>query len=127
MSLGEWASVRVIPPGNEFHPLSVSVADNETEIARYFPIRATVSFSAPCSVGYWFVFCRGKGPYPIGGGNWSLRNDDKASLLVVAGGTGISGWLSKLRCSEIKIWRECHLVWCVRHKSDYVALWTGCH
>jgi hypothetical protein len=45
---------------------------------------------------------------------------NEAALLLLAGGTGVTGWLPALaRCHPR---RRCHLVWCVQTTADYLAL-----
>lgn len=79
------------------------------------------------------------GPFPSGGGNWILpglyvsdvpstvssRDHDTPALLLLAGGTGITGWLPALeavRNGNIAIRQQTHLVWCVKTEADYLAL-----
>eukprot|EP00466_Bigelowiella_natans_P011470 jgi/Bigna1/78376/fgenesh1_pg.54_\ len=99
-----------------------------------------------------------EGPFPVGGGGWSLRdgidsgalitdssrdckghNNDTA-LLLIAGGSGIIGWLPGLcdtsavaagdgeekgtKGENVSDGRQhrCHLIWCVRKETDYKAL-----
>ena len=79
------------------------------------------------------------GPFPSGGSNWILpglylsdmpstvssRDHDAPALLLLAGGTGITGWLPALeavRNGNIAIRQQTHLVWCVKTEADYLAL-----
>ncbi|XRB13299.1 ferric reductase [Pseudoscourfieldia marina] len=70
------------------------------------------------------------GPYPFGGG-WALQHESTATLLI-AGGTGVTGWLpilNAIRSNHRATSKEycyanmkCHLVWCVHDEADYRAL-----
>jgi ferredoxin-NADP reductase len=79
------------------------------------------------------------GPFPSGGSNWMLpglrpsdlrstvssRDHDIPALLLLAGGTGITGWLPALeaaRDGNITVGQQIHLVWCVHTEADYLAL-----
>ena len=60
------------------------------------------------------------GPFPTGGGNWSLA--DEPALLLIAGGTGVYGWLPALAGVDGAAGRQVHLAWCVKTDADYLAL-----
>ena len=75
------------------------------------------------------------GPYPFGGGSWTLGNggslgrgnghEDEPSLLLLAGGTGVTAWLPALKSGgsgASRMQRRVHLVWCVRTEGDLAAL-----
>ena len=63
------------------------------------------------------------GPYPFGGGAWSLSAEggEQPALLLLAGGTGVTAWLPALSSAR-PAGRRCHLVWCVQDGRDYLAL-----
>ena len=70
------------------------------------------------------------GPFSFGGGGWSLSDTRRGgrqghhpepTLLLFAGGTGVTGWLPALAANGRAAHRT-HLVWCVRDKADYLAL-----
>jgi len=64
------------------------------------------------------------GPFPFGGGPWSLSGGGgggEPALLLLAGGTGVTGWLPALAAAASE-GRPCRLVWCVQNEADYHAL-----
>ena len=65
------------------------------------------------------------GPFPFGGGVWSpsgiRRGEHAPRVLLLAGGTGICGYLPPL-ADAARLGSRPHLVWCVRSAADYLAL-----
>eukprot|EP00520_Triparma_pacifica_P018179 CAMPEP_0118671024 /NCGR_PEP_ID=MMETSP0785-20121206/21781_1 /TAXON_ID=91992 /ORGANISM="Bolidomonas pacifica, Strain CCMP 1866" /LENGTH=566 /DNA_ID=CAMNT_0006565881 /DNA_START=392 /DNA_END=2092 /DNA_ORIENTATION=+ len=139
---GQWASIRVAALGREFHPLSV-VSSSRIDGSTY--LSALVS----TKVGNWskalskladfeghgsFLEVEVDGVHPVGGGDWSFRgsmqeidNDNDVDLgqpaiLLIAGGTGVYGWLQGLATSVASGRRCVHLIWCVTQEPDYEAL-----
>ena len=156
---GQWVWMRVLPLGREYHPLSVAhISTSSSEGKSEVKLSMIVSSKA----GNWsgaLVNLANKdhqntstfeaevsGPYPCGG-RWSLLdsevkglkkvvnragNDHKEFLLLLAGGTGITGWLQALRVASdgsVSGHRRCRIVWCVQTEADYLALagWLPCH
>lgn len=132
---GQWASVSVLPLGKEAHPLSVAVYTIR-ERERALELCAVVSSQA----GDWSralaTFSEEQlassfevevaGPFPVGLGNWEWSSADikghkHPALLLLAGGTGLNGWLPGL-ATAARTGRRCRLVWCVRKAEDYHAL-----
>lgn len=142
---GEWALLRVLPLGREMHPLSVSWSASSSPLSSSAActsnaITATRSAELPLSLraliaggaGDWSrkladlsradtgtLAVEMVGPFRAGGGDWSLS--EEPALLLVAGGTGVFGWLpmlGKAGCTD----RYVHLVWCVKTEGDYLAL-----
>lgn len=124
---GKWALVRVLPLGREWHPLSLTLPLSKS--------RSQLCMLISSSAGNWSTSLAAlarshsaievnvAGPFAVGGGLWSLSSevsDDEHELLLVAGGTGVTGWLPCLmaRTSSYRT----HLVWCVQKQSDYLAL-----
>ena len=157
---GQWVSMGLIPLGRESHPLSVasislkwSTSKDGGKKAR---CRAELSMFVSAKAGDWSealaTLCAKEsdhtasfqaevsGPYPCGGGHWSLPGSElrdfpeeksvectngNSALLLIAGGTGIAGWLPALKASANNFnsrYGSCHLVWCVKTKGDYLAL-----
>ena len=157
---GQWVSMGLIPLGRESHPLSVasislkwSTSKDGGKKAR---CRAELSMFVSAKAGDWSealaTLCAKEsdhtasfqaevsGPYPCGGGHWSLPGSElrdfpeeksvectngNSALLLIAGGTGITGWLPALKASANDFnsrYGSCHLVWCVKTKGDYLAL-----
>ena len=131
----QWASVRILELGKEFHPLSVALSrDNATTYLTALVSgksgdwsRRLASLAKSCGGEETFEV-EFKGPYPSRDDNWSFMaasdandEEEEPSLLLIAGGTGIFGWLPGLM-SASKTGRDCHLVWCVQREADYVAL-----
>lgn len=136
---GQWVSLRVPALSRESHPLSLSMPASRS------PRELSVLVSA--ASGDWSrelaeISQSGSfeveiaGPYPCGGGIWSLSGRGgcepprEPSLLLLAGGTGVAGWLQALATARAA-GRPCHLVWCVRSEADYRSLeerlpLTGC-
>ena len=120
---GEWALVRVLPLGRETHPLSVAVS----------PRGAGFSALVTASAGDWSTQlaalagagtgCRCEvevaGPFLAGGGDWSLATEP--ALLLLAGGTGVWGWLPALTAADAGAGRMVHLVWCVSFNLNPVG------
>ena len=139
---GQWVSLRVEPLGREHHPLSVAVAGSGDGSGDTAALTLVVSAQA----GDWTRALVGlaesptrsfevdvAGPYPFGGGGWSLSEEcsdgsQEPPLLLVAGGTGVTGWLPALASAGAN-GRRCHLVWCVQNEADYRALsgWLPSH
>ena len=127
---GEWALVRVLSIGREAHPFSVAVSSNGTRLSALVAAGAgdwSTSLAAlaqrMCSDddGYE-VSVEVTGPFAVGGGDWSLVHEP--ALLLVAGGTGVFGWLPALASADANAaaGRLVHLVWCVKTEADYLAL-----
>ena len=111
---GLWAMVRVLPLGRESHPLSVAV-----EGGRMSTVVTTRNGDWSKRLGTLkktTFKVEVDGPYPNGGGEWSLWRGEERMLLV-AGGTGVFGWLPLLRKARNK-----RLVWCVKTYADYMSL-----
>lgn len=124
---GQWVSVRVAPLGKEWHPLSVTTSATGSEQLLSVVVsaragnwsQALAALAQPATSSFDVEV---GGPYPMGGGGWSLSGDPRQpALLLLAGGTGVTGWLPTLAaaggCS-----RRCHLVWCVQNEADYRVL-----
>ena len=60
------------------------------------------------------------GPFLVGGGNWSLL--EEPALLLLAGGTGVFGWLPALEEANVGGDRYVHLVWIVKTEADYRSI-----
>ena len=125
---GEWALVRVLPLGREAHPLSVAVS---TEGGCATQLTALVTASAgdwshqlaALSAGETGGGCKVEvnGVSGVGGGDWSLM--EEPALLLVAGGTGVWGWLPALaKANAAAGSRKVHLIWCVQTEADYLSL-----
>ena len=116
----------MVPLGLESHPLSVCMS-GETQLSVLVSSRAgDWSHSLATllqSVSSFEVEVAG--PWPAGGGDWSLSGDcgggQEPALLLLAGGTGITGWLPGLAAARAT-GRPCHLVWCVQSEADYLSL-----
>ena len=138
---GQWISLRVVALGREFHPLSVaSVPSPAAGTDTRAPARRELSVIVSAKAGDWTQALAAHtqlanlevevaGPYPFGGGDWSLIEEEyhrssrgAPALLLIAGGTGITGWLPALTSSGSNAGRPCHLVWCVQNEADYHAL-----
>ena len=135
---GQWVSLRVVPLGRESHPLSVGLPLNRNAAELSLLVsaqagdwtRALVALSRPPSNRFEVEV---SGPYPAGGGRWSLCGDAgsgvdgqrEPALLLLAGGTGVNGWLPMLAATGDTAAghrRFCHLVVCVQNEADYRAL-----
>ena len=128
---GQWVSMRVVPLGKEWHPLSVTTESDTSATGSEQVLSVVVSARA----GNWSQALAAlaqpatssfdvelAGPYPHGGGGWSLSGDPRQpALLLLAGGTGVTGWLPTLAAAGGGS-RRCHLVWCVQNEADYRAL-----
>ena len=126
---GEWALVRVLPIGREAHPLSVAVSNNGTRLSALVAAGAgdwSASLAALAQMAGGGNGCEVQvevtGRFAVGGGDWSLVNEP--ALLLVAGGTGVFGWLPALALADANAaaGRQVHLVWCVKTEADYLAL-----
>jgi NAD(P)H-flavin reductase len=140
---GQWVSLRVLPLGREVHPFSVAAiaANNGNDDAVQLSVlvstragdwtRALVELTASPESSRFEVELAG--PYPFGGGDWSLSGEAAAAdsrqppaLLLLAGGTGVSAWLPSLEPRAVRDrgsrQRHLHLVWCVQSVEDYQAL-----
>ena len=122
---GQWALVRVLRLGREFHPLSVAVSttDNRTELSAVVSAQAgdwseaLAALTPPADSSFDVVVL---GPFP-GGGSCTLTDSQEPALLLLAGGAGVAGWLPGLAAAS-RNGRRCHLVWCVQTEGDYLAL-----
>jgi hypothetical protein len=109
---GEWALVRVLSLGKEVHPFSVAVSANGAGLYALIATGAgdwskqlgtlaskgpTILASSQGGPAITEVAVELTGPFPVGGGDWSLL--DEPALLLVAGGTGVLGWLPALAAS----------------------------
>ena len=125
---GEWALVRVVPLGKEAHPLSVAVSSSGPRLSALVAAGAgnwsTSLASLVQSIGTDEVQVEVTGPFAVGGGDWSLVREP--ALLLVAGGSGVFGWLPALASADASAGagRLVHLVWCVKTEADYQALAT---
>ena len=127
---GRWVSLRVAPLGHEWHPLSVtsSASGSGAELSAVVSARAgdwtraLADLCAPPAAARRFEV-EVAGPYPFGGGAWSLSAEggEQPALLLLAGGTGVTAWLPALSSAR-PAGRRCHLVWCVQDEADYLAL-----
>jgi hypothetical protein len=118
----------VLPLGREAHPLSVAVlstTNTSTTLILVVSARAgdwsrALATLAQSQVSSFEVDLGG--PFAHGG-SWALSGSGRqeASLLLLAGGTGITGWLPALATAGATE-RQCHLVWCVQREADYQAL-----
>tara|TARA_B110001452_G_C15228428_1_gene425708 strand:- start:346 stop:2553 length:2208 start_codon:yes stop_codon:yes gene_type:complete len=132
---GQWVSLRVAPLGTEWHPLSVTTPADGSEAALCVVVsvragdwsRALADLcSKPATASFDVEL---DGPFAFGGGSWSLSGEGgcQPPLLLLAGGTGVTGWLPALAAaaassSSSSSGRPCHLVWCVQDRADYLAL-----
>ena len=122
---GEWALVRALPLGMETHPFSVSVG-----------VSGKMSALVAASAGDWSrgladlarsgagrssasIQLEVSGPFRVGGGDWSLT--EEPALLLIAGGTGIFGWLNTLTEANCQ-GRYVQFVWIVKTEEDYCSL-----
>ena len=140
---GQWASVSVLPLGREAHPLSIAVHASDDMTSFYAVVSAR---SGDWSAALAALAQKGNdsgngsdkganpsmcsfevdvaGTFPAGGGKWSLdaqAEEQGPELLLLAGGSGITGWLPGL-ATAASTGRCCHLVWCVRNAEDYYAM-----
>ncbi|EOD21096.1 hypothetical protein EMIHUDRAFT_241644 [Emiliania huxleyi CCMP1516] len=120
---GEWA----LPLGTEWHPLSVTSAGGRTAgLSALVSARGgdwTKALVHLCATTGSFEV-ELAGPFPFGGGPWSLSGGGgggEPALLLLAGGTGVTGWLPALAAAASE-GRPCRLVWCVQNEADYHAL-----
>lgn len=138
---GQWASVRVVSLGREAHPLSIAHIASAGSITEYTFIISTRAGDWSKALGDALsaqtaatdLEVEMAGPFPFGGGSWSLHDSwscrkrgtdsigTQATLLLIAGGTGVTGWLPGLALTG-RAGRRCHLVWCVRSEADYRSL-----
>ena len=126
---GEWALVRVLPLGREAHPLSVAVSSSGPRLSALVAAGAGDWSTSLASLVQMLgndsgaeVQVEVSGPFAVGGGDWSLVHEP--ALLLVAGGTGVFGWLPALASADANAaaGRVVHLVWCVKTEADYLAL-----
>jgi len=137
---GQWLSLRAPTAlGREWHPFSVAGLRRRDDDG---PLVDEISLVISARQGDW---SRGlaaiaaktgeveaapmevevQGPFEAAG-DWSLLDDNAAcrqQLLMLAGGTGITGWLPGLQAhlasgSAVRY----RLVWCVQTEADYLAL-----
>ena len=113
-SHGQWASVRINTLGDDFHPLSLTVVQQEG-LTTY---RAIVSAQGGdwsqslvnlAQDGVCTCQIEMKGPYPAS--NWLCATDGsvKTVTMLIAGGTGITAWLPVLHDFS-RSGRQCRLV-----------------
>ena len=149
---GRWASIRVVSLGRESHPFSVAsvsaagsfsvvVSANSGDwsgelaaLARGDDDENANAAERGCSSSGTEFDVEVSGPFPSGGGGWSLPGANKyppveggepaPELLLIAGGTGITGWLPAMEAaaSAAASGLGCRLVWCVKTEADYLAL-----
>lgn len=123
---GEWALVRVAALGRESHPLSVVMSADGTlsalVTARAGDWSGQLAALSDTEDGDGGSTCEVEiiGPFAAGGGDWSLS--EEPALLLLAGGTGVFGWLPSMRDANECTCRQVHLVWCVKTEADYRAL-----
>ena len=138
---GEWVSLRILPLGREMHPLSLTASDcsdddhNDNKFTAIISAKAgdwsrRLAHLARTDLAHDGFQVEVDGPYPFGGG-WALQHESTATLLI-AGGTGVTGWLpilNAIRSNHRATSKEycyanmkCHLVWCVHDEADYRAL-----
>jgi hypothetical protein len=137
---GQWALVRIVSLGREAHPLSIAridSADGVTECTFVISSWAgdwtrALGATLPTQTATAAVEVEVAGPFPFGGGSWSLvappdcgngsaSGGAGVALLLIAGGTGVTGWLPML-ASAGSAGRRCHLIWCVQSVADYRSL-----
>ena len=133
---GMWILLRALPLGKEKipfwkerHPLSVtqSASGNPSELCVVVSAQGgnwSQALAATSQVSTSTIQVEIAGPFAFGGGQWSLHGDcdgtrPEGGLLLLAGGTGVTGWLPALAKSDE---RQVHLVWCVQTMTDYLAL-----
>jgi hypothetical protein len=135
---GQWASVRVVSLGREAHPLSIAritSAGDVTECTFVITSRAgdwSRALGATLSTQTTAAELQVEmaGPYPFAGGSWSRYDPPNCgnggdgagvTLLLIAGGTGVTGWLPIL-ASAGGPGRRCKVIWCVHSEADYWSL-----
>ena len=117
---GQWASLRVVQLGCEFHPVSVvrtrshlfawvtaNGGDWSSALARFADSHNKVDIQI-------------RGIFPEGSISNSFSGEEDTVLLLLAGGTGVAGWIPLLH--GLSASRRCHLVWCVQQEADYLSL-----
>ena len=131
---GQWLQVRVVPLGPELHPLSVTLPSTRgsEQLSLVVSARAgdwsqrLADLSQSPRTSRFEVELAG--PFAFGGGRWSLNaaglgDDQEPALLLLAGGTGVTGWLPALAARDGNgAGRKLHLVWSVQSEADYLAL-----
>ena len=118
-SRSQWASLRIVELDHEFHPVSL-VRTSSHLIAWVTASGGDWSSAlAVLAKGCSNIEVEIRGIFPEGGAS-SFSCDD-ATLLLFAGGTGISTFFPILN-SKINGRRRCHLIWCVKKEEDYLAL-----
>ena len=107
----QWVTVRILQLGIESHPLSVASVVHTTNATR-------LDLLITSSAGDWShalsTICQKTdaldvevaGPYPESNFDWCLGCREAPALLVVAGGTGVAGWLPTIVRTEEDIDRE---------------------
>ena len=127
---GQWFMVRALPLGREFHPLSVAFTtadkNNKRQVVALVSKTAGNWSQALCKLATRRFKVEVEGPFLAGGGSWSLITDEQEeapapALLLLAGGTGIAGWLPGLNTAA-STGRKCRFVWCVKSEADYLAM-----
>ena len=140
---GQWISMCVVQLGPESHPLSLTIRKANL-LSSSPPGMSEMAAVVSSRAGDWSqklytlvqdhermhnkaadLHVQVEGPFPSGGGAWSLdtslKGQDEPALLLLAGGTGVTGWLPGLmRLAGQQ--RQCHLVWVVKTPGDYAAL-----
>jgi hypothetical protein len=133
---GQWVSLRVPAAlGPEWHPFSVAGLGSEAvsvvvsgqgdwsrKLRQLAPLDPSKT-AEPFDVDLEGPFCNGGGWSLLDGGGGFERSGHR--LLLVAGGTGITGWLPGLQARSASTGAGLppyRLVWCVRTESDYQAL-----
>ena len=137
---GQWISMCVATLGPESHPLSLTIRKANLSSLSSPGMRKNEMVAIVSSrAGDWSrrlhalvqdhnstdLHVQVEGPFLCGGGAWSLdtslKGQDEPALLLLAGGTGVTGWLPGLmRLAGQR--RQCHLVWCVKTPEHYTAL-----
>ena len=134
---GSWMSVRMLPLGAESHPLSVTLSAKPAEgegrgggeedgeiLTAVVSTRSGDWCNALATLkGAVEVEVAGPFAYGYGGSLWTLAGTE--DLLLVAGGTGITGWLPGLRRRRTSFRGtdngtiRCRVVWCVYNITYY--------
>ena len=117
---GQWASLRVVQLGFEFHP--VSVVRTRSHLFAWVTASGGdwSSTLALLADSHNNIDVEIRGIFPEGSINNSFSSEEETVLLLLAGGTGVAGWLPLLH--GLSASRRCHLVWCVQQEADYLAM-----